>query len=175
MYVNEAAYVKSYFYFRSDFYIIAFRLFVPFLSNLLIRLLPWCWGLRSMQHDEHISVFFVPLFQVTNHYLLASFWSRLGLGQLFPCNLLITWNLCNFWPNLGNSDFHALAPSMFRYPDVGARRSSSLFLASRFIAFQRMQNRELVFIWGWCVKSFHCIQHVLNSESVSGCTGRNFP
>lgn len=37
-----------------------------------------------MQYDEQTSMFFVPLLQVTNHYIFASFWSHLDLGQLFP-------------------------------------------------------------------------------------------
>lgn len=80
-------------------------------------------------------------------------------------NIHIAWNWPSFWPNLGNSDFHGIVPSMFQLPWCRSQSSSS-FLTSWFIAFHRTQNKELVFILGWCVKSFHCIQHVLNSEPV---------
>lgn len=37
-----------------------------------------------MQQEEQTSVLFVPLLQVTNHYMPASFWSHLSLVQFFP-------------------------------------------------------------------------------------------
>lgn len=102
-----------------------------------------------MQHDKQTSVFFVPLLQVTIHYIFASFWSRLGLGQLFslesPHCLEPAQLLTKPW-KFRFPCYRNWLPARFGYPDVGARRSSSLFLTSQFIAFPRMQNRELVFI-----------------------------
>lgn len=45
-----------------------------------------CTGVQdwSMQQEEQTSVLFVPLLQVTNHYMPASFWSHLSLVQFFP-------------------------------------------------------------------------------------------
>lgn len=37
-------------------------------------------------------------------------------GSCSLWNLLTAWSLLNSWPNLGNSDFHPIAPSMFWVP-----------------------------------------------------------
>lgn len=126
----------------------------------------WCSGLCSMQHGKQTWLSLVMTF--------TSFWSYLVLGQLFPWNLLIAWKLLLLTKPY-KFRFPCFSSQCFRCLGVGASSYPSLFLVFQFIAFQRMQNRELVFIWDWCVKSFHCFQHVPNSESAGGCIGYSFP